>query len=119
MSEMRVALYVYAKTEVGLTPSGTIDLHRMGSDYTASFVAAYAAPTVLELAPGVYGFSYKEAHGLTASADVKLVIQDTEGRKTPWPRPPPPPPEGFAGRRDWIEHTAIFMARLGDELPSP
>ncbi len=117
MSEMRVALYVYAKSEVALTPGGAVDLHRMDADYTATFVGAHHDPTVLELDPGVYGFTYKDQHGLTVGPDVTLVTQDTAGRKVPWPKPPPPPPAVFDRRRDWPEHTAIFMTPLGVDLP--
>lgn len=111
MSEQRVALYVYGKSEVTIAPGGAIDIYQMGDDYSTKLLTTIDAPTVLPLTPGVYGFAYRDKHGIEPSPEVTLVV-DLQ-RKKPWPVPPPPPPPPYLARRDWNEHTVLFMSPLG------
>jgi|JI10StandDraft_1071094.scaffolds.fasta_scaffold08699_10 hypothetical protein len=114
MSDMRIALYVYAKSTVTIDPSASVDFMRMNNDYTAKFEATISSSTTVDLYPGVYGFVYNGTHGVSGPSSVTLVtdVYDIQ-RKQPWPVPPPPPPPPFSSRSDWADHTTIFLVPLG------
>ena len=114
MSANRVALYVYEKSEVTITPDVPADFYQLGDDYSTKLREVISDTVVLPLEPGVYGFVYEEKHGIEAGDGVQLVID--VHRKKPWPAPPPPPPPPFVHRRDWSEHLELFMAPLGADL---
>lgn len=116
MTTMRVALYVYEKTEIGIDPKQTIELEEMADDYTARPITKIGEPTTLTLPSGVYGFWYEEEHGIKADRSVTVVTDTVIEHKQPWPKPPPPPPDRFLPRRDWDMHRAIFMIPLGSDI---
>ncbi len=117
MADRRVALYVYDKSTVTLSPSSTVDFMKMKPDYTAKFESQITTPVTVDLYPGVYGYIYNGTHGVDAPGTVTVVddVYDI-ARKQPWPTPPPPPPSVFAGRTDWDDHVAIFLAPLGGDF---
>lgn len=117
MSDMRIALYVYAKTPVTIAPSATVDFMRMMDDYSAKFEATISSPTTVDLYPGVYGFIYNGSHGVTAPGTVTVFTDAYNiNKKNPWPHPPPPPPPPFGGRIDWATHLTVFLVPLGATL---
>lgn len=119
MSDMRVAMYVYEKSQVTIDPNGMVDFYRMGDDYSAEFLQAISEPTTLDLTPGVYGYAYRDKHGLSYDPSSRVDLVLDYQKKKPWPQPPPPPPPSFIGRRDWGEHTALFMSPLAFEEEAP
>lgn len=119
MSDLRVALYVYEKSTVTISPDGPVDFYRMVDDYSAEFVTAIAEPTALDLLPGVYGYAYRDKHGAAPDPTGRVTLVVDLQRKQPWPMPPPPPPPPYVGRRDWREHTTLFMAPIGFEVDAP
>lgn len=113
--DSRIAIYVYTSSTVTISPSSTVELMKMQTDYSAKSegnVSSWSGT----LNPGVWGFVYNGTHGVSygSSGQVILVTDDYDvQRKTPWPSPPPPPPPPFALRDDWNDHCKTFLVPLG------
>lgn len=114
MTDMRAALYVYSTDSITFTSNDAMDFYEMGDDYSAKFLETITTPQTRSIDPGVYGLFYADKHGVEVPSTVTLV--DEVQRKKPWPVPPPPPPPPFVGRRDWDDHTTLFMVPLGGDL---
>lgn len=113
--DQRIALYVYSKSTITVAPNGTIDFMKMAvNDFSASLVSQISSSTTFDVNPGVYGFIWNTAHGVTAPSSVTIVTDDYDvARKNPWPSPPPPPPPPFVNNNKYGDHVGVFLVPLG------
>lgn len=113
--QVRMVVYVYAKTTLFISSAGKIGMVEMDAKYANAPYAAFRNGAENTLEEGVYGIVASQPVDLRVPADAgnKVFVRTDVMRKDPWPPPPPPPPARFSSATNWEQHLRTFMVPTG------
>jgi hypothetical protein len=116
--QVRLVVYVYARTTVFIRSTGTIGMVEMDATYANKPYARFQNGAENTLEEGVYGIVSDKPVDLRVPAEARdsVFVRADMMRKDPWPPPPPAAPARFGNPTNWEQHLKTFMVPTGGSL---
>src|SRR5262245_16940258 len=113
--QVRMVIYVYAKTTLFISSAGKIGMVQMDAAFANAPYGGFRNGAENTLEAGVYGIVSSQPVDLRVPVESgnKVFVRTDVMRKDPWPQPPPPPPDPFANVKNWEQHLKTFMVPTG------